>query len=232
MKRIGLLGVAALAAATGFAQVRGGGTGPGGSNFGSRSGFGSVVFPGTGRAPNLPPSGVFAHPNSNSRGRSAGGATQGQGRSVVYWPIGYAGYGYGDGYQQEPNVIVVNPPTPQAAAPTVVINQHFTPEVARPVVREYTTDPNDGIRIYEDRPRQYGPPPGQAANGEEKKSYLIAFKDHTIYAAFTYWMEGETLHYVTTHGTHNQVSLDLVDRELTDRLNRERGVDFTIPARK
>jgi hypothetical protein len=44
-------------------------------------------------------------------------------------------------------------------------------------------------------------------------------------------VEGETLHYVTNQNTHNQVSLDLVDRELSDRLNRERQVDFRLPPR-
>jgi hypothetical protein len=37
---------------------------------------------------------------------------------------------------------------------------------------------------------------------------------------------------VTNQNTHNQVSLDLVDRELSDRLNRERQVDFRLPPRK
>jgi len=37
---------------------------------------------------------------------------------------------------------------------------------------------------------------------------------------------------VTNQNTHNQVSFDLVDRELSDRLNRERNVDFRLsPAR-
>ena len=76
--------------------------------------------------------------------------------------------------------------------------------------------------------RVYNSAPAQDPQSEERKSVLIAFKDHTIYAAFTYWLEGETLHYVTVHGTHNQVSLGLVDRELTERLNRERGVEFRL----
>ena len=63
----------------------------------------------------------------------------------------------------------------------------------------------------------------------ENPTYLIAFTDHTIYAAVAYWLEGNTLHYVTNQNTHNQVSLDLVDRELSNRLNRERSVDFRLP---
>src|SRR5204862_6950073 len=112
------------------------------------------------------------------------------------------------------------------------INQSFTPETARPVIREYQQDSSasNGIRVYE-VPSSSAPadPP---ANVEEKRSYLLAFKDHTIYSAFTYWVEGDTLHYVTPEGTHNQVSMDLIDRDLTNRLNRERSVDFRLPAGK
>jgi hypothetical protein len=115
----------------------------------------------------------------------------------------------------------------QPAAPPVVINQYFVPETARPVIREYATDANGGIRVY--GPEQsVSVEPTTPAN--ENPTYLIAFKDHTIYAALAYWLEGSTLHYVTNQNTHNQVSLDLVDRELSDRLNRERNVDFRLPS--
>jgi hypothetical protein len=135
----------------------------------------------------------------------------------VYLPYAYpvySGYGY-----SEPA------PVPVQQAPQVIINQYYTPpEPARPVVREYVTDPSDGIRVYESRREQR-----ETAAQEEKRSYLVAFKDSTIYAVFTYWQEGETLHYVTMQGSHNQVSMALVDREFTERLNRERGVPFRLP---
>ena len=59
--------------------------------------------------------------------------------------------------------------------------------------------------------------------------YLIAFRDHTIVQALGYWMEGSTLHYVSAEQTLNQVSIDLVDRDLSQRLNDERGLDFRLP---
>jgi len=113
---------------------------------------------------------------------------------------------------------------PQQMAPQVVINQNFASEIARPVVREYVSDSNGAIRAYE-------PPRVSAApeRTEENPTYLIAFKDHTIYAALAYWVEGDTLHYVTNQNTHNQVSLDLIDRDLSNRFNRERNVDFHLP---
>ena len=118
------------------------------------------------------------------------------------------------------------PPQQQYMGPQVVINQNFAPDVARPIVRDYVPDANGGIRVY-GPPSQVRPPEPTVA--EESPTFLIAFKDHTIYAAIAYWVEGDTLHYVTNQRTHHQVSLALVDRELSDRLNRERQVDFRLP---
>jgi len=134
-------------------------------------------------------------------------------------------YGVGGSYY-EPSEAAGGyyPQQQQQQAPQVVINQNFISETARPMVREYTSDPNGGIRLYQPEPT------AQAA--DENPTYLIAFKDHTIYAALAYWVEDGTLHYVTNQNTHNQVSLDLVDRELSDRLNRERSVDFRLPPRR
>ncbi len=43
------------------------------------------------------------------------------------------------------------------------------------------------------------------------------------------WADGGTLHYFTTGNTHDQASISLIDRELTNRLNRELGIDFKLP---
>ena len=77
------------------------------------------------------------------------------------------------------------------------------------------------------------PPPPPAADdtaAADPSHYLIAFKDHTIYAATAYWVDGDTLHYFTAGNTHNQASLALVDREFTERLNKEAGVEVKLPA--
>ena len=44
-----------------------------------------------------------------------------------------------------------------------------------------------------------------------------------------YYTEGDTLHYFTSGNVHNQVSVSLVDRQLTEQLNRERNVDVRLP---
>jgi hypothetical protein len=43
-----------------------------------------------------------------------------------------------------------------------------------------------------------------------------------------YYTEGDTLHYFTSGNVHNQVSLSLVDRPLTEQLNRQRNVDVRL----
>jgi hypothetical protein len=62
--------------------------------------------------------------------------------------------------------------------------------------------------------------------------FLFAFKDHSIYSAVAYWVDGDTLHYFTNGNTHNQVSLSLLDRDLTERLNQESGADLKLPPAK
>ena len=52
-----------------------------------------------------------------------------------------------------------------------------------------------------------------------------------MYAALTWWVEGSTLHYVTTQNTHNQASLDLIDVDRTTKLNQDHNVPFSIPGR-
>ncbi len=45
-------------------------------------------------------------------------------------------------------------------------------------------------------------------------------------------MDGDTLHYFTNGNKHNQASLSLIDRPLTERLNKEAGVAVNLPAAK
>jgi hypothetical protein len=68
----------------------------------------------------------------------------------------------------------------------------------------------------------------RASASDQPTIYLIALRDHTIVQALGYWMEGSTLHYVSAEHTLNQLSIDLVDRDLSQRLNDERGLDFRL----
>jgi hypothetical protein len=45
-----------------------------------------------------------------------------------------------------------------------------------------------------------------------------------------YWVEDGTLNYITPQGEHNQVSLPLIDRDTTARLNRGSRFQLHLPA--
>jgi endonuclease YncB( thermonuclease family) len=110
--------------------------------------------------------------------------------------------------QAAPNVIVIYPPQgapmagPETAHPSMQIYQPMQPDT---------------------------PQTGQAAQEETADHYLFAFKDHSIYSAVAYWVDGDTLHYFTNGSTHNQASLSLLDRDLTMRLNKESGAELKLP---
>jgi hypothetical protein len=144
-------------------------------------------------------------------------------------------YGYEQQQPQAPNVTIVMPPVqPQASAPPVTIQQYFG-EGATPQVHEYGPQ---GEELTRQAPEQQGgnlrtyrapankpvPPPE-----DDRIMFMIALKDSSVYTAAAYWVEGETLHYITTQGEHNQVSIDLVDRATSDKLNRGRKVPFRLP---
>ena len=216
---------------------------PGGGNAAGRS-WGNVVFPGRGSVVQNPfsitnpyfasqlgatvgvPVGI---PGNRGGGRGDGGGHRGaggHGRSQnVYVPYAYPVYNGADYFggqqpvEQQPNVTVVYPPQ---QAP-VVVNQAPPPGAYEP------QQPEERIRVYQAPSRETAEQPvGQPAGGTP--GYLLAFKDHAIYSAVAYWVEDDTLHYFTSGNTLNQASLSLLDRDLTIRLNRERGVDIRLPA--
>jgi len=216
--------------------------------------WGNVVFPGLGHAPAGNPWGnvVFpavpggaaalstgAHagfpgrlggtvsgfrPYTGASGGNGGGHRHGGVASIYAYPVyvGGYGYGYGSGYEQEPqasqqapNITVIYPPS--QAAPVIVTGQAAEPGQAQ------ETGANSNFHYY---PPQSG---GVESAPADSTYYLIAFKDHTIYSAIAYYVEGDTLHYFTAGNVHNQASISLVDRALTEQLNRERNVDVRLP---
>ena len=191
--------LAVLVAGTVFAQRYGGGPPP--ATYGSVSGFGSVLFPGTGHPP-IPYTGYSGFGRSRPR------------RTVAAYPVFFGGYGYGLGEQpvqveqpqQQPQTIVVQQPAAQAPAPIITINQYFKSDgPAGPTMTTTATRQDDKPTIY-----------------------LIAMKDHTIMPALGYWVQGDTLSYITSQGTKNSISLTLVDRDFSNQLNDERHVEFTL----
>jgi hypothetical protein len=201
---------------------------------GTNAGYGNVVFPG-GRPPITTP---FTQTNSSfttSLGNVVAGRPVFNGAvrrnantgAIVYVPYNYPVYGGGGYYggyyggygdagtptQPSPNITVIYPP--QQPMPMMMVGpQGQLPPGGQ--VREY--GPAD----------QNAPEAAQAQ--PEATYYLLAFKDHSIYSAAGYWVDGDTLHYLTAGNVHNQVSLSLVDRDLTTQLNKGRGVQVNLPA--
>jgi hypothetical protein len=122
---------------------------------------------------------------------------------------GYPAYGGYAGYQTSPNVTVVYPPP--------------APQTAHPVIREYD---EYGQEIV---PNGAGGVANGASSAAGSNIYLIAFNDHVIRAAIAYWVDGATLHYVSTQHEEHTVPLNTVDRTLSSQLNRERQVPFQLP---
>lgn len=136
----------------------------------------------------------------------------------VYIPV-IASTAYVDPSQVDPNQAAA----PAQAPPNVIVvytsqpPQETTPEAAHPSMQVYQPEPETAPAADET----------PAAN-----RYLFAFKDHSIYSALAYWVDGDTLHYFTDGTTHNQVSMSLLDRDLTERLNKEIGTGLKLPPAK
>lgn len=223
--------------------------------FGSPTGFGNILYPGVGSPP---PGNITDPSFAGRLGGSIAGFggiynggvgsiytrpgqyVQGRGRSVVVpyaVPVyvgGYDGYGYAP---QEPNVTLV---MPQQPSPSVIINQNFIPEAAaRLSIRDYSKESlpesqSSGISTYT-APTRPTPEPETAEpradtlrKPQEASLILIAYQDGSIHQAVGYSIEGDTLSYVTPKGGVNRASLNLVDTELTEKLNRERGIDVRL----
>jgi len=60
----------------------------------------------------------------------------------------------------------------------------------------------------------------ESASAATTPLYAIALRDHTIEIATAYWVDGPMFHYITRQGAHIQVRLDIVDGDLTSRLNQ------------
>jgi hypothetical protein len=195
-----------------------------------------------------------SHVGGGGRGYSRGFANPGRASHpqhgsavIVPYPVYYGGYYGGYGYGGDPSAAGYAPGYGQGyvddgsqadgpGVPSVVVNQSFVPQQANPQVREYTgtqqpAQPDQsGMKLYQAPPSHpYADAQAQRAYSDQPTIYLIAFRDHTIVQALGYWMQGATLHYVSAEQTLNQVSIDLVDRDLSQRLNDERGLDFRLP---
>jgi hypothetical protein len=98
------------------------------------------------------------------------------------------------------------------------------------VAEAYQQRPNPVMREYDSYGQEIER--GSSGRSELPPIYLIAFQDRTIQAAEAYWVENGILHYITLQHEQKQIPVTSVDRELSERLNRERRVTFNLSARQ
>ena len=115
------------------------------------------------------------------------------------------------------------PPPPSAGVPGIPGGAPPPPVI---INNYYGYPPPPGAEYGQAQP-EGAARPGDPLS-EPQNYYLIVYKDHSIHAALAYWVEGGTLHYVTTDNAHNQVSLDLVDIGASTKLNSDHNVPFSI----
>ncbi|MGD0202038.1 MAG: hypothetical protein ABSD27_14965 [Bryobacteraceae bacterium] len=207
------------------------------STYGSPSGFGNVLFPGTGTAPpagdwsSSVPAGfgdwldVFAGWRDGDAGRFRRHFSH---RSAygypLAWPVMVGGLYYDPSYadQQPPNITIVMPPQP--SSPPLTINQSFPPGSSKDMQHGPGAADASASSDRQDQP--------EASPAQEERALLfVALKDNSVYTAVAYWVEDGTLYYTTPQDHHNQVSLDLVDRERTARLNAGSDGGLRLPPR-
>ena len=176
-------------------------------------------------------------------GRMGGGRRNfGGGAVYIPYPV-YGGYGMGYGFDgfyasdypnagSNPGSGYAEPYSAEAAPapPTVIINQNFQTDSVHPQFRDYSNVqlPQPGAPAAPPVPPAT-PIPGALAD-DQPTIFLIAMQDRSIRPVIAYWVQGDTLHYVSIEGVLDQVSLALVDRDFSKQLNAERNVPFALPA--
>lgn len=163
------------------------------------------------------------------------GSWRGWSRPAIYTPVytyGYSSWGispaYASPWAYSPYDYTFATPytTPYvygaAPSPVTIVT---VPAVQSSPGTIVVTDDTPGLRL-----REYLGPRPQDNRTDSSPIYLIAEKDGVIRAALAYWVEGATLRWITLQKQQSQMPIDRVDRALTEQLNRERGVDFRLPA--
>jgi len=195
----------------------------------SLGGYGNVLFPGTGHSPTATPPGgfngryFFQWPASPQR------TTDPQPSGVVMPSPVYDGGYSADGSANAPLGDPGQEASPELSpGPPVIVNQSLVSAQRR--LEAGAVNPKDEAATCVNA--EGNTAKAQAAEGNRPTVYLVALKDHSIVQALGYWLETGTLHYVSAEYALNQVSIGLVDRELSQRLNDERGIPFKLPTAK
>ena len=234
MKSLLLAAIFLLAAFSVFAQRgggSGGGKGGGGSSGGSHSGSGTGGSrSGASGAGHRGPSSSFNHPGFRSGAHGSGfryNTYPRRSSGFSFYPGFYSGFGYGfgspsaDSYYSS-GVYGSAPLDYDSAlqpAPPVVINEYYPPHQIQPRMQDYS---NGGYGLEP-------APTVTAAPAKKPDFWLLAFPNGTVVLAVAYWTDHGFLYYVTRTKEQKQILISAIDRDLTEQLNQERGLEFHIP---
>jgi hypothetical protein len=153
----------------------------------------------------------------------------------IFYNCGYAPYDYG--YTNY---------GPQASAGPAVINQYYPqgsqyaqgyPQSAPGYQPNYSQQgyPQQSYpqSVQNNAPQQQVAPTARAAASQPfyrtPDFYLIAFTNHTIQAAVSFNVEGDTVHYITREHVEKTAPLSAVDVRFSQQINRDRHVEFKMP---
>jgi hypothetical protein len=88
------------------------------------------------------------------------------------------------------------------------------PEIAHPAMHEYK-EPAETT---------------SAPTGGQQPAFTLAMKDGTTHPAILVWVQNGVLNYVDPSGKTVKVPLSTLDRDATQRLNREKNLELHLPA--
>jgi hypothetical protein len=112
-------------------------------------------------------------------------------------------WSFGDyGYAPAPSVVVLEQP------PLYFLMPPTPSEPPRPEIHEYQS---------------------AALTATEDQAFAIVLRDGSVHSAVAVTVQKGALYYVQPDGAHRLVPLEALDREATQRLNRERKLQLQLP---
>ncbi|MBV9771222.1 MAG: hypothetical protein JOZ32_16750 [Bryobacterales bacterium] len=139
-----------------------------------------------------------------------------------FWNYGDYGYGYPD--SDAYSSYAPQSPGYGSSSPSVLVISNQAPAPAPPVIVQQPAPPASSA--WNTGPQTQSAPQAQKY---EQPLFLVATKDGTIRAVLAYWVDGGNVHYVTMDHEQKQTPLSSINRDLSERLNRERNVPFSLP---
>jgi hypothetical protein len=139
---------------------------------------------------------------------------------------GYGGYGYPGPPYMDPNLYA--PPAPVAAPVLVIQSEPPYPPVPEAAVTPAPSKIEDNAVTIYSNPVTMAPPDTPSKPPAGAQVVILALKDGGAETAIAYWTDGDQLKYITPDRKQKQMPLAKIDAALSTRLNRERGVAFSL----